>query len=249
MIRAVHIEDEPRNIELLECLVKTHCASMVTLEGNARNIRDAVTLIKNKKPELVFLDIELNNGNAFELLDELKGYVFEIIFVTAFNQHAIKAFRCNAVDYLLKPIDINELKEAIVKVADKINHSTGLNENFIKMLEQMRADMVPAKISIPVVDGVLFFKCEDIIRIEAKGSYSIIHLVNKKSVTCSKNLKFLEQLLPGSIFFRVHHSWIINLKYLKKYYSGRSGYMEMEDGSTVLVSARKKGKFLNFFPE
>lgn len=249
MIRAIHIEDEPRNIILLESLIKTHFASIITIEGSARNIRDADAMIKNKKPQLVFLDIELNQGNAFELLEELSEINFEVIFITAFNEYAVKAFRCNAVDYLLKPIDINELKEAIAKVVYKINHSIGSNENIVNAIKQIKANFETHKIGIPASDGVLFIKCEEIIRVEAKGSYSVIYLENGRKVTCTRNLKFLEQLLPESFFLRVHHSWMINLKHLKKYYRGKNGYMEMEDGSTVAVSVRKKGKFLHYLPE
>ncbi len=249
MIRAVHIEDEPRNIELLESLIKTHCAEVITLVGNARNITDAIKLIRDTKPQLVYLDIELNQGNAFELLEELKDINFEIIFITAFDDYAVKAFRINAVDYLLKPISIIELKEATAKAVYKISHSTSGNEDLLKALRQIKADFAAQKIGLPISDGILFINSEEIIRINAKGSYSLIYLNNGKVLTCSKNLKSLEQMLPETFFLRVHHSWVINLKYLKKYYRGKNGYMEMEDGSTVAVSIRKKGKFLQKLPE
>jgi len=249
MIRAVHIEDEPRNIELLKSLVSTHCAEMVTIIGNARNVKDAIALIKDIQPQLVYLDIELNQGNAFEMLEELGEINFEVIFITAFNDYAVKAFRINAIDYLLKPISIVELKEATAKAVYKINHVGTGNQNLIKALKNIKADFGAHKIGLPVSDGILFINSEEIIRINAKGSYTIIYLVNNKKITCPKNLKFLEQMLPETFFLRVHHSWIINLKYLKKYYRGKNGYMEMEDGSTVAVSIRKKGKFLHYLPE
>jgi len=249
MIRAVHIEDEPGNIKLLESLINTHCAEMVTLVGNARNIKDAIALIKETEPQLVYLDIELNQGNAFEMLEELGEINFEVIFITAFNEYAVRAFRINAIDYLLKPISIIELKEATKKAVGKISQTITGNQNLLKSLKSVKADFGAHKIGLPVSDGLLFINSEEIIRINAKGSYTIIYLVNNKKITCPKNLKFLEQMLPETFFLRVHHSWIINLKYLKKYYRGKNGYMEMEDGSTVAVSIRKKGKFLHYLPE
>jgi two-component system, LytTR family, response regulator len=249
MIRAVHIEDEPRNIELLENLVNTHCSDMVKLYGHATNTKDAVTLIKTKKPQLVYLDIELNRGNAFELLEKLNAQNelnFHVIFITAFNEYAVKAFRYNAVDYLLKPISIEELKDATSKVVKRIEHAPD-NDHILEAIRQLRMSTGPQKIGLPVTDGVIFINCEDIIKAEASGSYSVLYLKNKEKITSTKNLKDVELMLPDTSFVRVHHSWIISIKYLKKYYRGKNGYMEMEDGSTVLVSIRKKGKLLDLF--
>jgi two-component system, LytTR family, response regulator len=248
MITAIHIEDEPRNLALLENFVREYCSETIMLVGSARSLSDAIQLIKEKKPQLVYLDIELSQGNAFTLLSTIKEINFEIIFITAFSEHAVKAFRLNAIDYLLKPISIDELKEATARAVEKINRSTSPNANILKAIKGL-SESSNNKIGIPVNDGVLFIQCDDIIKIEAKGSYSIIYLTALKKITCTKNLKHLQRLLPESFFLRVHHSWIVNLKYLKKYYRGKHGYMEMEDGSTVSVSVRKKGNFLNHFPE
>jgi two-component system LytT family response regulator len=248
MIRAVHIEDEPRNIELLASLIQTHCGSQVTLTGNAKNIPDAIDLIKNKNPQLVYLDIELNKGNAFELLEELKGFNFQVIFITAFNDYAVKAFRHNAVDYLLKPISINELKEATAKAVEKINNSS-INTNILDTLKELKLNIGNQKIGVPVNDGVVFINAEDIIRCEANGSYSIFYLSGKKTITTTKSLKEIEGILLFSNFVRVHNSWIINTNYIKKYYRGKNSYAEMEDGSIVTISLRKKGDFLSFLKD
>lgn len=249
MITAVHIEDEPRNLALLENFVRQYCSETITLVGSARSLSDAMRLIKEKKPQLVYLDIELSQGNAFTLLSTLKEINFEIIFITAFSEHAVKAFRLNAIDYLLKPISIDELKEATARAVEKINRFDSPNENLLKVIKGLSESSSTSKLAIPVNDGMLFIQCDDIIKIEAKGSYSILYLSTAKKITCTKNLKHLQRLLPETSFLRVHHSWIINLKYLKKYYRGKHGYMEMEDGSAVSVSVRKKGSFLNHFPE
>lgn len=249
MITAVHIEDEPRNIELLETLLGTECADLVKLVGHARTVHDAITLIRAKKPQLVYLDIELNRGNSFELLQKLNNQDeldFQVIFITAFNEYAVKAFRFNAVDYLLKPISTEELKEATQRAAARIEQASG-NEHILDTLRQLKVNLTAGKIGLPVSDGVLFVHTEEVIKAEARGSYCVVHLVNGKKVTATKKLKELELILPESLFLRVHHSWIINIKFLKKYYRGKNSYMELEDGSTVAVSTRKKGKFLDFF--
>lgn len=248
MITAVHIEDEPRNVKLLETFIKKHCGDLVTLTGNAGSKKDALDLIKTKKPELVYLDIELNQGNAFELLDELNkqnAFDFQVIFITAFNEYAVKAFRYNAVDYLLKPISIEELKEATERAICKISQQAG-NSNIWEALNQLKVNLSVPKIGLPVFDGIDFINLDEIIRIEAKGSYSVVYLTDERKITSTKNLKDIEAILPDNSFLRIHHSWVINIKYLKKYYRGKNSYMEMEDGSTVSVSLRKKGKFLDF---
>ncbi len=250
MIRAIHIEDEPRNIELLETLVNTNCPE-VRLEGHASNIKDALVLISNKKPQLVYLDIELNQGNAFELLEKIKElgtFDFTVIFITAFNNYAVKAFRYNAVDYLLKPISIEELKEATSRAVEKIKKIQG-NENILDAIKQLKINTGQQKVGFPVSHGVLFVHADEIVRCEAKGAYTCIYLSNGKNILTQKNLKQIERLLPEPGFLRVHNSWTINTRYLKKYYRGKNSYMEMEDGSTIPVSLRKKGNFLDLLNE
>src|SRR5882757_6214004 len=174
MITAVHIEDEPRNIELVQTLLDKHCSDIIKLIGNAKNLPDAYTLIKAKTPQLVYLDIELNQGNGFELLEKLQnsiGINFEIIFITAFNEYAIKALRQNAVDYILKPISTIELIQATEKAIQKINN-TADNKNIISLLKELHNYNTVTKIGIPVTEGLEFVNADEIIKIEAKGSYT-----------------------------------------------------------------------------
>jgi two-component system, LytTR family, response regulator len=249
MIKAVHIEDEPRNIELLTELVHEHCSG-IEMIGNAKNVADAIQLIKEKRPQLLYLDIELNQGNTFELLEQLKeeDLHFHVIFITAFNDYAVKAFRYNAVDYLLKPISITELKEATERAAERIKKSDG-NGNIFEALKELKFNFSSHRIGLPVADGVVFVNTDDIVRCEAKGGYTLVYLSNKKNITCAKTLKELEDVLTGSNFARVHNSWIINTKFLKKYYRGKNSYMEMDDGSTVTISLRKKTDILSFLKD
>ncbi len=245
MIKAIHIEDEKRNVLLLDSLVKQHCSQSIAMQGNASNIEDAIELIKKVKPQLVFLDIELDGGNSFQLLDKMGEFNFQVIFITAYNNYAIKAFKYNAVDYLLKPIDINELKTSTEKVLQRINESAG-NGNLVELIKYLKIIDKPQKIGLTVHDGILFVNVEEIIRIEAKGSYCILYIINNKTVTTSQALGDVESMLPKKTFLRVHNSWVINTNFLKKYYRGKNGYMEMEDGATVQVSIRKKGDLLDF---
>jgi two-component system LytT family response regulator len=245
MLKAILIEDEIRNVELLKKLVEDYCPDLVQIKGNADNITDALTLIHNVQPDLVYMDIELISGNAFDLLDKLGDFSFRVIFITAYNQYALKAFKYHAVDYLLKPIDIDELINATKNVAKSIE-SNKSNNHLAEALKMLKMNSNIQKIGIPVADGTSFINAADIISIEAKGSYSVLNLINKKTLTTTKSLKEIEQMLHWDYFIRVHNSWVINLNYIKKYYKGKSGYIEMEDGSTVSVSVRKKGTLLDF---
>jgi two-component system LytT family response regulator len=248
MINAIHIEDEPRNVELLANLLHQYCADTIRLCGNAGNKKDALALIEKTNPQLVYLDIELTNGNAFELLEELneKGlFNFQVVFITAFNEYAVKAFRYNAVDYLLKPISINELKEASNKVISKILLHAG-NGAALNAIKQVKLNLNNHKIGLPDADGIVFISINDIIKVEARAGYSVLYLTQNKKITSTKNLKDIEEMLPESSFLRVHHSWIINIQYLRKYYRGKNSYVELDDNSKVMVSSRKKNRFLNF---
>jgi two-component system, LytTR family, response regulator len=246
MINAIHIEDEPANIKLLDIFLKKCCGDIITLKGNAANTADGLQLMKKINPALVFLDVELNDGDSFDFLDAAKEFDFEVIFITAHSDFAVKAFRYEAVDYLLKPIDIKQLKYATEKAI-----------NIIKSKETKPKTIVPAKINkdlsgikkigLPVEDGMLFINLDEIIYCEAQGNYSFITLSTGKTIPTTKTLKELELMLPAGNFLRVHHSWIINVNFLKKYYRGKNSYMEMENGKTVSVSLRKKGDFLDFF--
>ena len=245
IFKAIHIEDEKRNVILLESLVKQYCNQSISMEGNASNIEDAFQLIKTINPQLVFLDIELDGGNSFQLMDKIGEFNFQVIFITAYNNYAIKAFKYNAVDYLLKPIDINELKAATEKAVQKINKSVN-NDNISQLMNYLKVNDKLQKISITVHDGILFLNAKDIMRVEAKGSYCTLYMTNSKPITTSQSLGDVECMLSQKYFLRVHNSWIINTNYLKKYYRGKNGYIEMEDGAIVKVSTRKKGDLLDY---
>lgn len=246
MINAIHIEDEPANVQLLEVLLKKHCSSLVNLCGNAPGIEEALLLMEKYNPGLVYLDIELNKGNAFDFLEAAKDYRFEVVFITAYSNFAVKAFRYQVIDYLLKPIDINDLKEATTRAVNRIDLKETKHSE-VEILQLLKQNLGIKKIGVPSNDAMLFIDIDEIVHCEAKGGYSLITLINNKTSVITKNLKELEELLPSNIFIRVHNSWIINIKYLRKYFRGKNSYIEMDNGSTVAVSIRRRGDILDQF--
>jgi two-component system LytT family response regulator len=186
-------------------------------------------------------------GNAFDLLDKLMPVNFQVIFVTAFDNYALKAFRYYALDYLLKPVDIEELKSAVKKAVERLKEKN-MSRKLDVFLQTIRTGKnTTSKIGLPTNDGLLFVNVEEIVRCEASGSYTIIYLQDKQKIVVSKTLKEYEDLLPEENFCRIHHSHIVNLSFVKKYIKGRGGYIEMGDGTAIEVATRKRDEFLSKF--
>ncbi len=244
-IDAIILDDEPGNIVTLTELLKTYCAD-VNIIATSQSPVEGKELILNLKPQLVFLDIEMPFMNAFDLLDSLKPISFEIIFITAFQSYAIKAFKYSAIDYSLKPISIDELKEAVSKVYKRMVEKN-INQRVETLLTGLKTDTVGKKIVLPFNNSLLFEDVDTISYLAASGSYTYVHFENKKKELVSKTLKEFEDMLPSEQFCRVHNSYLINLKYIKKYIKGRGGFVEMNDGTMIEVSARKKDDFLKLF--
>lgn len=243
MISTVIIDDKPVNIEILGAFLKGYCPS-ADVAGSALTIEDAYTLIRQKKPALVFLDIELTDGTGFDLLKRFKQVDFEVIFTTAYNQYAIQAFRENAVDYLLKPIDIDLLQDAVEKAEKRISLKK-TNEK-IEALLSSSAGQPELKISVPTQEGYIFIPVAEILYCEASGSYSYLHMKSNKKILISLRLKECEGILPASVFFRVHNSYLVNTQHISKYVKGRGGYLVMENGEKIEVAVSRKEEFLNF---
>ena len=211
--------------------------------AEATNGQEALMLIQHHKPQLIFLDIEMPRMNGFEMLNELPEKNFHIIFTTAYDQYAIKAIKYAAFDYLLKPIDIEELRTAVSKIDAKENTQTKqqvelLSQNILQPKKQL------SRLAIPTLEGLLFLSISDIIHLEANSNYTNIYLNGKIKVTASKTLKEFEEMLPEDIFFRTHHSHLINLNFIKRYIKGDGGQIELQNGTYIDVSRRKKDEFL-----
>lgn len=243
MINALIVDDEPRNIDVLNKLVSDFCEGIL-ITGMASSVDEAIPLIREKKPDLVFLDIEMPGKNAFDLIDLLSPVSFEIIFVTAFEQYAIKAFRYSAIDYILKPVNIKELREAVERVRHRLQEKNINNrlENFYAIIKKK-----DIKIAIQLNDGYCFHNYNNIICCSADGSYTHIYLSNGNKITSSSSLKHFAELLPEEIFCRIHNSHLINLDYAVKYSGNRSGIIEMSNGLILEVSQRKRDELLNRF--
>jgi two-component system, LytTR family, response regulator len=245
MIKCIIVDDEPRNNEILQSLLETYC-SPVAVAGIASSADEAATLIKSKQPDLVFLDIEMPGRNAFDLLQDLRPINFEIVFVTAFDNYAVKAFRLGAIDYLLKPVSIDELKETVEKVKSRVSGKRK-NERIKNYLDAEKNNDSVQKITINSKDGFKFYEINNIVTCTAEGSYTILNLLSGEKVTSSSSLKYFEELLPEDIFFRIHHSFLINFNHIKSYTKGRGGFATMITGEKVDVSQRKKEDFLARF--
>ncbi len=242
----VLIDDDSKNLKILRSMLTAFCPGVKIL-GEATSAQSGIDLIKSVKPELVFLDIEMPYGNGFELLDKLMPVDFEIIFITAFDDYSLRAFKYSAIDYLLKPVDIDDLKAAINKASEKqyLKNNSQLLSNLLSNLTQDKSQHM--KLAISTNDGLTFVKLGDIIRFQADRNYTILYLAGNQKVIGSKNIKEYEEMLPVEIFFRIHHSHIINLSYVKSYNKGRGGTVVMEDGANIEVAVRRKDNFLSHF--
>lgn len=245
-MNAVIIDDDQKNLKILRKMLEAFCPE-VNITGEAMNALTGFDLIKQEKPDIVFLDIEMPYGNAFDLLDRLMPVNFEVIFITAFDEHSLKAFRYSAIDYLLKPVDIEELKAAVQKAAEKQLLKT-TNDRLSNLLSNLspRPNNLQ-KIAIATQDGLVFVSLQQIIRCEASKNYTYFHLQGNKKIIASKNILEYEELLPQDTFFRIHNSHIINLNHINSYQKGRGGNVVMEDGTVIEVAARRKDEFLARF--
>ena len=242
-IKCVIIDDEPHNLENLKRLLTLHCAN-ITVIGVATSAKEGKTLILNEAPDLVFLDIEMPKMNGFAMLESLEKVDFQIIFVTAYSKYVLKAIKSCALDYLMKPIAIDELTSAVAKVTD-IVYSQKENEKLKMLVENLRSVNAPQKIALPTAEQLFFVSVEDIIRCKGENNYTMFYLVDGSSILVSKTLKEWDDLLTSYQFIRTHQSHLINKNYVTSYVKKDGGYILMKDGSRVKVSKQKKEQTLN----
>ncbi len=244
MIKTVIIEDEQKSREMLAGIIQKNCPQL-NVVGLAKNVNEGVEVIKKENPELVFLDISMPDGSGFDLLEKVQGHKFELIFATASDQHAIRAIKYSACDYLLKPIDIEELKNAVEKVSQKKNASPNM-ENLNFLIQQLKkSDDSFQKITLPTGNAYEIVNIKDIIRCEADGSYTTFFLTDKRKLMISAGLKHYEELLPESEFIRVHHHHLINMNHVVRFLKEDGGYAVMSDGTKIEISRRKKDAFMD----
>jgi two-component system LytT family response regulator len=243
MIKAVLIDDEKNALEMLEWQLKTYCPQ-VQVAALCRSADEGIAAIQHYHPQLIFLDIEMPRKNGFEVLQQFPEPAFDVIFTTAYNQFAIKAFRFAALDYLLKPIDADDLVAAVERF-DKKQHTTGLKEQLDFLLQQYRQpSVVPGKVPLSTQEGILFVKPETIVYCESSSNYTTLFFADKTKLVISKTLKEVEELLQPFGFFRVHNSYLVSLQQVRRYSKGDGGFIEMSNGQEIPVSRQRKEALL-----
>lgn len=238
MITAIIVDDEPDCCESLAMLLERYCPEVKVLDI-CYSAETAMQSIKDDEPKILFLDIEMPFMNGFQLLEKLGNINFELIFTTSYDQYAIKAIRFSALDYLLKPIDREELQKAVQKAAQRNQHP--LPQQLEMLLQKLRHPAIPVnKIAIPTMEGYQLLAAESIISCESDSNYTHLLLKDKRKIIASRNLKEIEELLEDYPFIRVHHSHVVNINEVEKYIKGEGGYLIMSDGSTINVSRSRK---------
>jgi len=245
--KALIIDDEAHSRELLQKFLSTYVQEIQVADA-ARTVQEAYEKIIIQKPQIIFLDIALIDQNAFDLLAKFDTIPFEIIFITAYNEYAIRAIRFSAIDYLLKPVNIEQLVNAVQKAIKRIEEKSTLS-HFRFLAENLRQREQVQKMALPTLEGYVFVEISQIIRCQAAGSYTEFHFTDRKPILVSRGLKEYEELLEGYHFIRIHHSHLIQLNHVSAYHKGKASFVTMSDGSSVEVSVRKRDEFLQRLSE
>lgn len=245
MIRAVIIDDEISAIEMLRWLIQTYCPSVqIVAECNSGNA--GVDAVRNLHPDLLFLDIEMPEMNGFEVLEQIKSPEVQVVFTTAFDQFAVKAFRYAALNYLLKPIDPDDLIETINRFESK--RSVISSEQVRVLMEHINpATKAPERIALSSGDGLVFVKTADITYCHADSNYTHVMLSDGRKITVARTLKELDDTLSGGDFARVHNSYLVNMAHIQKYVKGDGGYIVMPDKAQITISRSKREEFFQLF--
>ena len=245
MIQAIIIDDEQHCIDRLKNLIHTYCNQNVNIIETYNNIEDAYIGLQTIKPDLVFLDIQINRETGFDLLRKLPGFSFEVIFTTAYEQYAVKAFKFSATDYLLKPIDVDDLKDSLKRI--KESKPKGNLDLLIENIKNIQHHT--KKITVPTLNGLEFLNIQDILHCKSDVNYTTIFMKDKSKLMVAKTLKEFEGILSNFNFFRIHNSHLVNLNYIKSYNKGKGGYVTLEDQTEIEVSTRRKDDFLQKLAE
>ena len=241
MINAVIVDDEPKAIQSLTWELNNFSSDIHVLE-TFTNPEEALTFLKTNTPDCLFLDIQMPTMDGFQFLDKLVNRDFAVIITTAYDEYAIKALKHEAIDYLLKPIDTDDLKESLQKI-EKFQSTIFTNNRFEKLLNQFSNSHHNKKISINTDGKLIFLNTEDILFVESDGNYSTIFLANNQKMVVTKKLKEINEILPENWFFRIHNSYIINLLKIKEYFKAE-GYVVMESQHKIPVARQRKADFL-----
>ena len=248
IITAFIVDDEFQSREVISLMLAAMFPE-IKIVGLAATVKEALAGIEKKQPQLVFLDVQMQQESGFDLLDQVPEINFELIFTTAHSEFAVKAFRYSALDYLIKPIDGVELETAVKKAKKIIQSQRSSISEQVQLLTQHldSAKKIADKIAIPTPEGLMFVHVRDIIYCHGLGNYTEFFLLNEEKITSSHTLKLYEELLRDHLFFRAHKSFLINLAHIKKYLRGEGGTAVMSNGHEIEIARRNKTDFLNLF--
>jgi two-component system, LytTR family, response regulator len=244
MIKVLIIDDEQHCIDRLVKLLSPSQNNLVEITGTALTVQDGIEKITLLKPDLIFLDVQINDKTGFDLLRALPEIDFAIIFTTAYEKFAIQAIKFSAIDYLLKPIDADDLNVALLKFMNERSQKITSQKIDILLQNTQNKKDIPKKIIVPTVSGFEFLDIADIVRCQSDINYTTIYLKDKHKLVVAKTLKEFEEMLSGHSFFRVHNSHLINLAFIKSYNKGKGGSVKLVDGTEIEVSSRRKDEFL-----
>lgn len=246
-LKVVIIDDESHGIDSIKMFLNGHYP-MCEILGTADSVESAVRLLSSATPDLVFMDIQLPDGSGFDILKKITKRNFDVIFVTAYNQYAIKAFKYSAIDYLLKPFDYTDMDEAIKKILNKKPSSIDEHEKQYDALIQNTKREKPERIVLATAESIEFVNINEIVHIQSDGNYSTLHIKGREDLMVSKNLGEFETILEDFPFFRTHQSHIVNLNFVRKV-SRFEGDIIMDGGSVAILSRRKRNQFLDAMAE
>lgn len=243
MLKAIIIDDEPDCVQLMALHLKEHCPG-VQVVAQLTNPEEGLRAIRNLAPDVVFLDVEMPRLNGFQLLEQLEDIPFSLIFVTAYDEFALKAFRFSALDYLLKPLNIIQLVEAVQK-AEKRQR---IDQRQLDLLRyQLKEGQYPSKIAVPFQSGVVFVELKDLVYCEADSNYTKLFLANGKSYLLSKTLREVQEVLEERNFLRVHRQYLVNLDHIKLYHKGDGSYLVMTGDISITVAKNQKERLVQKF--
>ncbi len=245
MIKTIIIDDEQHCIDAVLKLISNY-PDVFNVLGTFNTVEAGLEATKKIQPELVFLDVKINNLTGFDYLKQIKNIDFNVIFTTAFETYAVEAFRFSALDYLLKPIDKDDFHDTVLKLKNVVE-TLYLKNKIDVLLHNLKVENALKRISIATPDGYVFVEVSDILYCNADVNYTHIYTKQGDKITTSKTLKIFEKLLLNNHFFRVHNSYLVNLFYVKKYTKGKGGYVTMKDKTNIDVSIRRKDEFMKNF--
>ena len=246
MLKALLVDDELNNLDNLEFLLCNDCEG-VQVAGKVQSAAQARQWLQHNTAEVIFLDINMPEENGFQLLSSIADKDFRVVFVTAYNEYALQAIKASAADYILKPVNIDELRQAVQKIKRSLNSTVAGEQDralLRHLLESVAKTSGPKKIALPQLGSISFIETDDIISLQADSNYTIVHLQNMQKMVISKTLREFEDILDDTQFARIHKSYMVNLKYIKEYSTTDGGIVKMTDGNQWSISRRQLDMFL-----